>query len=83
MSKTILLTPNEVADRLGLSRPDRIYAMINSGELKASNIGSGLRPCWRIKESELDSFIDRREKSVIKKPRRANARLSAEVPRYV
>lgn len=83
MSRVILLTPLEVASRLGLNRPDRIYAMIGSGELKASNIGSGMRPRWRVRESELNSFLERRENGTVKRQKRANANINAEVPRYV
>jgi hypothetical protein len=57
--------------------------MISAGELKASNIGSGIRPRWRIKETEFDSFLARREKTIVKKAKRANASVNAEVPRYV
>lgn len=83
MSRSILLTPREVADRLRFKRTDRIYAMISGGEIKASNVGSGLRPRWRISEAEVASFIDRREKLVRKAGKRANASVNSEVPRYV
>jgi excisionase family DNA binding protein len=83
MVRSILLTPREVADRLRFKRTDRIYAMISGGEIKASNVGSGLRPRWRITEAEVASFIERREKAAKRQGKRANASVNAEVPRYV
>lgn len=59
-----LLTPGEVAARLGLSSPDSVYAHIAAGTLKASNVSSGRHPRYVIRESEFEDFIARREKQV-------------------
>ena len=49
-----LLTTQEVADYLGLTRRT-IYTYIQSGSLRAVKVGRE----WRIKESELEAFINR------------------------
>lgn len=49
-----LLTTQEVADYLGLTQRT-IYTYIQSGSLRAVKIGRE----WRIKESELEAFINR------------------------
>ena len=56
-----LLTTKEVAERLGLCVP-HVRALINSGELKAidCSVRNG-RKTFRIRESELERFIESRE----------------------
>jgi excisionase family DNA binding protein len=49
-----LLTTQEIADYLGLTQRT-IYTYIQSGSLRAVKIGRE----WRIKESELEAFINR------------------------
>ena len=49
-----LLTTQEIADYLGLTQRT-IYTYIQSGSLRAIKIGRE----WRIKESELEAFINR------------------------
>jgi len=49
-----LLTTQEVADYLGLTRRT-IYTFIQEGTLRAVKVGRE----WRIKESELEAFISR------------------------
>ena len=49
-----LLTTQEVADYLALTQRT-IYTYIQSGSLRAIKIGRE----WRIKESELEAFINR------------------------
>ena len=49
-----LLTTQEVADHLGLTQRT-IYTYIQSGSLRAVKVGRE----WRIKESELEAFINR------------------------
>ena len=49
-----LLTTQEVADYLGLTQRT-IYTYIQSGSLRAVKVGRE----WRIKESELEAFINR------------------------
>ena len=48
-----LLTTQEVADYLGLTRRT-IYTFIQEGTLRAVKVGRE----WRIKESELEAFIN-------------------------
>ena len=55
-----LLTAAEVAAQLRVE-PDAISAGLATGELPATNVGRGeLRPRWRIAQSSLDAFLDRR-----------------------
>lgn len=49
-----LLTTQEVADHLGLTQRT-IYTYIQSGSLRAVKVGRE----WRIKETELEAFINR------------------------
>jgi len=49
-----LLTPADVARRLGVAEPD-VVAIIEAGELPAKKIGSA----YRIKRSELDAYLSR------------------------
>ena len=49
-----LLTTQEVADYLGLTQRT-IYTYIQSGSLRAIKIGRE----WRIKEGELEAFVNR------------------------
>jgi hypothetical protein len=77
-----LLTPKEIAERLRLKTVDRVYALIHSGELKASNIASGIKPRWVVEESEVVDFLSRREKSPRKKALRMPVSFR-EVKQYV
>ncbi len=49
-----LLTPADVARRLGVTEPD-VVTIIESGELPAKKIGS----VYRVKRSELDAYLSR------------------------
>ena len=49
-----LLTPADVARRLGVPEPDAV-ALIESGDLPAKKIGSS----YRVKRSELDAYLNR------------------------
>jgi excisionase family DNA binding protein len=51
-----LLTTREVADHFRIS-PDTVRRRIESGELKAINIGSRNRPTYRIPEDSLGSMV--------------------------
>ena len=54
MNATNLLTPADVARRLSVPEPDAL-AIIESGELPATKIGSSNR----VKRSELDAYLSR------------------------
>lgn len=59
MSKGLNL--RAVAERLGCSI-DQVRNLVHVGELRAVNIGLGAqRARWVVSESELDSFVARRE----------------------
>ena len=54
ISASDLLSPADVARRLGVTEPD-VIAIIESGELPAKKIGS----TYRVKRSELDAYLSR------------------------
>ena len=52
-----LYLPREAAKLLKLS-PQKIRNLCQSGELKAANLGTELKPRWRIAETSIQSFLD-------------------------
>jgi hypothetical protein len=71
------LTVNQIRDELGFARCELILAWIHAGELPAVDVsGPGAsRPCWRIRRSDLDAFLLRRQSKpptpgATRKPRR-------------
>jgi excisionase family DNA binding protein len=50
-----LLTPQEVADRLGWS-VRRVWRRINDGSLRATNLGTANQPRWFIDEDEFNRW---------------------------
>ena len=53
------LTPNDVSQRLKV-RVETVRNWINTGALPAVNVGGSKRPAWRISESALGNFVERR-----------------------
>lgn len=53
-----LLTPQEVAEHL-LLKPVTVKKYLRQGELKGIKIGNR----WRIKESELQNFLERQSEA--------------------
>ncbi len=47
------LTPEEVMDYLNIGR-NSLYALLNSGEIKAFRVGRN----WKIPRKSLDKYID-------------------------
>lgn len=56
-SPNSLLSPAEVARRLGVSR-DVVYDLIRSGDLTTIRVGAGRRQLHRIEPSAVERFID-------------------------
>jgi excisionase family DNA binding protein len=52
-----VLTPKEAAAALRLGR-DGLYDLIAAGKLRATNIGRGRKPIYRIKRDDVISFIN-------------------------
>ena len=50
-----LLTPAQVATQLGV-KPPKVRELIRHRKLSAINIGSALRPTWRVSVADLDAF---------------------------
>jgi excisionase family DNA binding protein len=59
MNERTHVGPREVAERLGLS-VDHVLGLIRSGVLRASNVGVGRRPRWRVALVDLVAFLDQR-----------------------
>ncbi len=59
MNERTHMGPREVAERLGLS-VDHVLGLIRSGVLRASNVGVGRRPRWRVALVDLMAFLDQR-----------------------
>lgn len=54
-----LLTPDQVAERLAVP-VSTVWLMIRRHDLAAHNIGTRLRPIYRISEAQLDEFLTAR-----------------------
>lgn len=52
-----VLVPAEAAEALRLGR-DGLYDLIASGKLRATNVGQGRRPTYRIKRDDVISYIN-------------------------
>lgn len=52
----IVLSPPQVARQLGVA-PETVIGWIRSGQLKASNLASGIRPRFAIRPADLDAFL--------------------------
>jgi excisionase family DNA binding protein len=84
MSDRSLLTPSDVAKTLAVKKVDSVYRLIATGALKAMNIAAGAsRPTWRIREADLDMFLESR-RAIPPQPvvRRASRSRLANVPRF-
>ncbi len=55
-------TPKSVAEMLGIDQ-GKVLAWIHTGQLIAVNVAESLtsRPRWRIADSEVDAFLNRRK----------------------
>lgn len=63
-----VLDPPDVA-RLMECSPDTVREWIRSGQLRASNVASGNRPRWKIKRSDLETFLQTRQANPAPAPR--------------
>lgn len=66
-----LLTPSEVADRLGVARTT-VYDIVAAGHLDVVPVGTGSRPGIRIPEDSLAQYIAARRVQA-RKPLRSAA----------
>ncbi len=53
------ITPPKIA-RLLKTSVDQVHGWISSGELKAINLSNGNRPRWKIRPSDLETFLETR-----------------------
>lgn len=54
-----LMTTEQVSERLALP-VSSVYRLIRQRELAAHNVGTRLRPMYRVSEEQLDQFLDAR-----------------------
>ncbi len=52
-------TPPQIAARLAVSA-GKVLAWIDSGKLRAINLGSGARPRWHVLPEDLAAFLEGR-----------------------
>ncbi len=72
------LSPPQIGKMLGVD-PAKVIGWIRRGELKAVNVSDGSRPRFRIKESDLDAFLERR--SAVPTPTKPKRRRRVNVNR--
>jgi excisionase family DNA binding protein len=67
----LYLSPAEIAECLGID-VGKVTAWCKSGELRTRNVARsvGRKARWRILQSDLDAFLDRRANSPPVKPAR-------------
>ena len=72
---TVWLTPPAIAEELGI-RQSKVAAWIASGELTAVDLSEnrGGRPRWRIRRSDLEAFLLRRQSQKPAEPVRRRKR---------
>lgn len=67
----MLLTVKEAGERLGIGR-NAVYTLINSGELRVVNVaGHGKRPRLRVRDDDLQRFIDANTYDPLRAPTQA------------
>ena len=59
MSDGRRLSVARVAQRLDVST-DTVLRLINAGELRAANVGTGRKARWSVAERDLEAFLERR-----------------------
>jgi hypothetical protein len=83
MNNKSLFTASAVAKRLGVAKVDVIYAHIAAGNLRAVNVSVGnRRPCWRIRQVDLEEFLAGRASVPATKPARRRAARRLKVTPY-
>jgi excisionase family DNA binding protein len=60
MSVIVTLTVEQAAQQLGISK-EMVRKLIRTRELRASNVGSPSKPMYRVRQTELEKFLDDRE----------------------
>jgi hypothetical protein len=65
-------TVKQIREQLGLARDDSVLALIKGGQIKALNISRRpeSRATWRISESAIAEFLERRTFVPTSKPKR-------------
>ncbi len=61
-----LLRVDQVAQKLNCTRR-QVYYLLESGEIRGLSIGSTLKKGIRVRESEVDEFIERRMKEYMER----------------
>lgn len=51
------LSVKAIVDKLGLSSTT-VHKLIQSGDLKAADLGTGKKASWRVHRDDLESYLD-------------------------
>lgn len=83
MTNTAWLTPPQIVRELGI-RESKVALWIARGELIAVNVAesTGGRPRWRIRRSDLETFLLRRQSQAPVVPIRRRRRQDANVIKF-
>jgi excisionase family DNA binding protein len=73
-----MLTISDISTRLQLSR-STVRALIESGQLRAANVGLGRNKCYRVSEEDLAAFLaSRSSQKAVNKPIKKGKRIEVE-----
>lgn len=74
-------TPPAISKQL-VVHVGKVLGWIQSGELRALNVGNGNRPRWRIMPDDLQAFLDRRAAQPAAKTTRRRRKPDPAVTEY-
>lgn len=74
-------TPPAIAKQL-VVHVGKVLGWIQSGELRAINLGNGMRPRWRIMPEDLKAFLERRAAQPALKATRRRRKVDPAVTEY-
>lgn len=82
MVNELYLTPPKIARQLGVTC-EKVLNWIRSGQLRAVNLSSGIRPRWKVRPDDLESFLATKSNQSNIKPSRTRRALPKPVRQWV
>lgn len=78
------LTIRDCLKTISATKPETILTAISRGELRAINIGSGLkRPTWRISETDFETWLEfRSHRPLLAKTKRSTKAQTEPVVKF-